>query len=88
METDMTPKNSAKNATKTNAKSTPRQTELRKRLKRKSGATVAELQKTFGWQPHSVRAAISGLRKAGDTIERVSFPRGNAYRLVRRPAGQ
>lgn len=63
-----------------------RSTELRKRLKRKSGATVAELQEAFGWQPHSVRAAISGLRKAGDTVERISTPRGSAYRLVRTEA--
>ena len=79
----MSTKNIPKNTTSTNAKRTPRQAELRKRLKRKSVATVAELQKTFGWQPHSVRAAVSGLRKTGDTIERISLPRGTAYRLVR-----
>lgn len=65
------------------ARTTPRSTELRKRLRRKSGATIAELQEVFGWQPHSVRAAISGLRKAGDTVERFQSPRGNAYRIVR-----
>lgn len=65
-----------------------RQIELRKRLKRKSGATVAELQEAFGWQPHSVRAAISGLRKAGDMVECFQSPRGSAYRIVRSEAEQ
>lgn len=60
---------------------------MRKRLKRKSGATVAELQEAFGWQPHSVRAAISGLRKEGDTVERFQSSRGSAYRLVQPEAG-
>jgi hypothetical protein len=67
---------------------TPRQIALRKRLKRKSGATVAELQKALGWQPHSVRAAVSGLRRAGDTVELFQSPRGNAYRIVRPEAGR
>ena len=30
-------------------------------LKRKGGATTRELMKATGWQPHSVRGAISGL---------------------------
>ncbi len=40
-------------------------------LKRKSGATLAHLQKATGWQPHSVRAALSTLRKAGYTIDKL-----------------
>lgn len=39
-------------------------------LSRKSGADLAALQSATGWQPHSVRAALSGLRKAGYTIDR------------------
>ncbi|WP_170440894.1 DUF3489 domain-containing protein [Ruegeria arenilitoris] len=39
-------------------------------LRRPSGASLEALCKTTGWQPHSVRAAISGLRKKGVTIER------------------
>lgn len=71
------------NSTKTKARTTTRSTELRKRLRRKSGATVAELQEVFGWQPHSVRAAISGLRRAGNTVERFQSSCGSAYRIVR-----
>ncbi len=41
-----------------------------KLLRRPNGASIAQLQKTAGWQPHSVRAALTGLRKKGHAIER------------------
>ena len=34
-----------------------------KLLKRLSGATMAELQKATGWQPHSIRGFLSGTLK-------------------------
>ena len=34
-----------------------RQQQLTKLLRRKSGASVAQMQKAFGWQPHTARAA-------------------------------
>lgn len=43
---------------------------LRQMLSRRGGAALTELCEALGWQPHSVRAALSGLRKAGHTIER------------------
>jgi hypothetical protein len=39
-------------------------------LQRPSGATIADLQKATGWQPHSVRAALTGLRKQKHKITR------------------
>ena len=39
-------------------------------LRRSSGATIAQLQKTTGWQPHSVRAALTGLCKKGHDVQR------------------
>lgn len=39
-------------------------------LKRPSGATLDAICKATGWQPHSARAVLSGLRKAGYTVER------------------
>ncbi|WP_367180446.1 DUF3489 domain-containing protein [uncultured Ruegeria sp.] len=39
-------------------------------LRRPSGASLEELCKATGWQPHSVRAALSGLRNKGVTTER------------------
>lgn len=35
------------------------------------GATLVELVVATGWQAHSVRAVISGIRKASDTVERL-----------------
>ena len=38
----------------------------------KGGADVRALSDTLGWQPHTVRAALSGLRKAGIVVEKMS----------------
>ncbi|NGQ93153.1 DUF3489 domain-containing protein [Rhodobacter sp. HX-7-19] len=49
------------------------------------GASIAEIGATLAWQPHTVRAALSSLRKAGATIERIApEAKGEAarYRLV------
>lgn len=35
-----------------------------------TGASLEEMIEATGWQPHTVRAAITGLRKRGFTIER------------------
>ena len=54
-------------------------------LKRKTGATIADLVKATGWQPHSVRGAISGTlkKKLGLTVtsERIE-KRGRVYRIA------
>ena len=54
-------------------------------LRRKEGATIAEAVKATGWQPHSVRGAISGALKkklglavASDKVE----GRGRVYRIA------
>jgi DNA-binding MarR family transcriptional regulator len=39
-------------------------------LERPEGATVAEIGQRLGWLPHTVRAAITGLRKAGREVTR------------------
>ena len=51
-------------------------------LSRVRGATLDQLQKELGWQPHTVRAAISGLRKAGYTIDLEERNGRKAYRLA------
>ncbi len=69
----------------------PRETKsaiLRRLLSRKAGADLVTLQSATGWQPHSVRAALSGLRKAGYTVERTdpAKPGGSAvYRITSGP---
>lgn len=39
-------------------------------LQRKDGATLEEMTERTGWQTHSVRAAMTGLRKKGHVIEK------------------
>jgi hypothetical protein len=39
-------------------------------LERPEGASVAEIGQRFGWLPHTVRAAITGLRKASHEVTR------------------
>jgi hypothetical protein len=39
-------------------------------LERAEGASVAEIGQRFGWLPHTVRAAITGLRNAGREVTR------------------
>ena len=39
-------------------------------LKRDQGATLDEMVKATGWLPHTTRAALTGLKKKGHTIER------------------
>lgn len=52
-------------------------------LGRRKGASLVELTEATGWQPHSVRAALTGLRKQQVHIERTSDKRGSTiYRIV------
>jgi hypothetical protein len=39
-------------------------------LERPEGASVAEIGQRLGWLPHTVRAAITGLRQAGRAVTR------------------
>ena len=69
----------------------PRETKtaiLRQLLSRKAGADLAALQSATGWQPHSVRAALSGLRKAGYGIDRADAAKPGdsaVYRIISSP---
>ena len=56
---------------------------IRKLMIRTRGATMGELATASGWQPHSLRAFMSGLRKSGVQIAREPRKSGEqAYRLV------
>ncbi len=55
---------------------------LRVQLEHADGASLQQLQKEFGWQPHTVRAAISGLRKAGFDVQRGTGDQSSVYRIV------
>lgn len=56
--------------------------DLQKLLSRRTGATVAQIQKQLGWQPHTVRAAISRLRSTGVSVELDRSGRVARYRFV------
>ena len=61
---------------------------LHRLLSRRAGADLAALQSATGWQPHSVRAAMSGLRKAGYRIDRAEPAKpggGTVYRITSGP---
>lgn len=53
-----------------------------KLLKRKQGATLDEMVKTTGWQKHTTRAALTGLKKKGHTIERDKRGDATCYRIT------
>lgn len=74
----------SKNA-ESSAKPKPPKTEksrLISRLSAKKGASIKTLCTEFGWQAHTVRAALSGLRSTGHKIERASGRNGSIYKIV------
>jgi uncharacterized protein DUF3489 len=56
-------------------------------LSAKKGATLNALVEATGWLPHTVRAALTGLRKRGFSIERTREEGSDSiYRIVSAPA--
>ena len=57
-------------------------------LTRKAGADVATISDKLGWQSHTTRAALTGLRKAGFEISAEKSGDGNplSYRITAQPA--
>lgn len=58
---------------------------LRQLLSRRNGATLSQLQSRLAWQPHTVRAAISRLRRSWVSIELDRSGRVARYRVVHGP---
>lgn len=52
-------------------------------LSRKSGASLDQIMEATGWQSHSARAVLSGLRKKGYDIDRTTTPKGSVYRITK-----
>jgi hypothetical protein len=52
-------------------------------LERNQGATLDEMVKATGWLPHTTRAALTGLKKKGHTIERDKRGDVTCYRITR-----
>ena len=57
-------------------------------LTRKAGADVATISEKLGWQSHTTRAALTGLRKAGFEIvaEKPANGKASCYRITTQPA--
>lgn len=51
-------------------------------LRREQGATMAELMAATGWQPHSTRAVITGLRKDGHEIACIKRSGPSYYKIA------
>lgn len=51
-------------------------------LRRSGGATLGELTEATGWQPHSTRAVLTGLRKKGHAIAKSKRGDATCYRIT------
>ena len=51
-------------------------------LSREGGTSLAVIVEATGWLPHTTRAALTGLRKKGHTIERFRGDAETRYRIV------
>lgn len=60
----------ATDALRTSVKGPTKTTAVLTLLHRDQGATLAELVEATGWQSHTARAVLTGLRKRGRAIER------------------
>jgi hypothetical protein len=61
--------------------------EIHGRIAAPGGATIDDLVASTGWQPHTIRAAFSRLRRRGFPIALLTDPDGRkAYRLESREA--
>ncbi len=56
-------------------------------LGREDGASLDALIEATGWLPHTTRAALTGLRKRGYSVERIrDESKGSLYRIVENPS--
>jgi hypothetical protein len=51
-------------------------------LSRAEGAAIGEMVEAMGWLPHTVRAALTGLRRRGFGIERCRTGGKTSYRIM------
>ncbi len=57
-------------------KPSSKQVKLVEQLSRPKGARIRDLVSLLGWQPHTVRAALSGLRQRGYAVARSKNEQG------------
>jgi hypothetical protein len=56
---------------------------LAEMLSRESGATLDQMVDATGWQPHTTRAALTGLRKTGRGVTSEKADGLRVYRLAK-----
>jgi DNA-binding MarR family transcriptional regulator len=81
------PKKAKRTASPSGLRTGTKQELLLNLLQRKEGATIAEVVKATGWQPHSVRGAISGAlkKKLGLAVKSEKVEnRGRVYRIAQK----
>lgn len=64
------------------AKPASKRDQLAALLVRDEGATIVEMQQATGWLPHTVRAALTGLKKLGYAIDSDKADGVRTYRAV------
>lgn len=65
-------------------KGTSKSASIRGLLARDGGATLEEMIAETGWQPHSCRAFMSGIRKSGDAVIKLERTDGRtAWRVAK-----
>ena len=69
-------------ATQTRSKPPGKRDQLATLLIREEGATIVQMQEATGWLPHTVRAALTGLKKLGYTIDSDKVEGIRTYRAV------
>lgn len=67
---------------------TTKKAQLIRMLSTKSGAEIGTISDKLGWQCHTTRAAITGVRKAGYevTVEKAEGGKTTRYRITAKPA--
>lgn len=79
----MTKKNAAPNATpKSKLDKKSKRDKLAAMLVRDKGATIDQMAKALSWQPHTIRAAMTGLRKSGYVIDSDKMDGVPTYRAI------
>lgn len=85
---DIKPTDAGKPRPRSTKPRTTKKAQLIQMLNRKSGADVVTISEKFGWLPHTTRAALTGLRKAGleITTEKPGTGKPLRYRIADNPA--
>ena len=71
-----------------NPKPQSKRAQLAKMISRKPGATIEAMQKQLDWQPHTIRAEISRLRRTGLVVTCTAAAKGSVYKAKAHPMAE